>query len=171
MNEIEVKILDIDVKKARNRLDSFADKISDRVLLTTVTFTNPYNNATVRARIIGPETLFTVKVPVPDREFKVRREYEIKVNDFKTLKQQLEVLGFSPFMLQEKKRTTYEYRHSEIVIDEYPKMPPYIEIEGLKSEIKEIVYKLGRRMEDTTKESVYALFNRYGVDPTHLVFQ
>ena len=50
-------------------------------------------------------------------------------------------------------------------------MPPYIEIEGSKSEIKEIEYKLGRRMEDTTKESVYALFNRYGVDPTHLVFQ
>ena len=93
MNEIEVKILEIDVKKARNRLDSFADKISDRVLLTTVTFSNPYNSATVRARIIGNETLFTVKVPVPDREFKVRREYETKVNDFKTLKNSCHVTG------------------------------------------------------------------------------
>jgi len=171
MNEIEVKILEIDIKKARNRLDSFADKISDRVLLTTVTFSNPYNSATVRARIIGNETLFTVKVPVPDREFKVRREYETKVNDFKTLKKQLEALGFTAVMLQEKKRTTYEYGHSEIVIDEYPKMPPYIEIEGAKSEIKEIVGKLGRKMEDTTKESVYVLFRRYGVDATHLIFQ
>jgi adenylate cyclase class 2 len=171
MNEIEVKILDIDVKSARNILDSFADKISDNVLLTTVTFSNPYNNATVRARIIGHATFFTVKVPVPDKEFKVRREYETKVNDFKTLKKQLEALGFTPYMLQEKKRTTYAYMHSEIVIDEYPEMPPYVEIEGLKSEIKEIVHKLGRQMEDTTKESVYLLFKKYGVDATHLVFQ
>ena len=171
MNEIEVKILEIDVKKARNRLDSFAEKISDTVLLTTVTFSNPYNNASVRARIIGNDTLFTVKVPIPDREFKVRREYETKVNDFMTLKKQLVALGFTPAMLQEKKRTTYVYRHSEIVIDEYPKMPPYIEIEGVKSEIKEIVGKLGRKMEDTTKESVYSLFKRYGVDAAHLIFQ
>ena len=50
-------------------------------------------------------------------------------------------------------------------------MPPYIEIEGVKSEIKEIVDKLGRKMEDTTKESVYSLFKKYGVDAAHLIFQ
>ena len=171
MNEIEVKILDIDIKKSRNRLDSFAEKISDRVLLTTVTFSNPYNSASVRARIIGDETLFTVKVPVPDRAYKIRKEYETKVNDFRTLRKQLDALGFKPAMLQEKKRTTYIYRHSEIVIDEYPKMPPYIEIEGAKPEIEEIVGKLGCKMEDTTKESVYALFQKYGIDATHLIFQ
>jgi adenylate cyclase class 2 len=171
MNEIEVKILEINVEKARMKLDSFADKISDRVLLTTVTFSNPYNSAAVRARIIGNETLFTVKVPVPDREYKIRREYETKVDDFKTLKNQLEALGFNPAMLQEKKRTTYAYRHSEIVIDEYPKIPPYLEIEGEKHEIEDIVVKLGHKMEDTTKESVYALFKRYGVDATHLCFR
>ncbi|MCP4668520.1 MAG: class IV adenylate cyclase [Deltaproteobacteria bacterium] len=170
MKEIEVKILEIDVKASRKKLDAFAEKISDRVLLTTMTFSNPYNNATVRARIIGNETLFTVKVPVPDREFKIQREYETQVGDFKTLRKQLEALGFTPAMLQEKMRTTYTYRHSEIVIDEYPKIPPYIEIQGAKEEIADIVGKLGRDMEDTTKESVYALFKRYGVDAARLIF-
>ena len=170
MKEIEVKILEIDEEKTREKLDSFADKISDRVLLTTVTFSNPYNNVTVRARIIGDEILFAVKVPVPDKAFKVRNEYETKVNDFEILKKQLEALGFQPAMLQEKKRTTYIYKGSEIVIDKYPKMPPYMEIEGEKREIEEIVGMLGHKMEDTTNTSVYSLFERYGLDAKYLTF-
>ena len=91
MQEIEVKILEIDENKTRKKLDSFAAKISDNVLLTTITFNNPYNNALVRLRKIGNETIFTVKTSVPDKKFKIRKEYETKVSDFKGFKKQLEV--------------------------------------------------------------------------------
>ncbi|MCP4681930.1 MAG: class IV adenylate cyclase [Desulfobacterales bacterium] len=170
MREIEVKILEIDEEKTRKMLDAFAGKISDRVLLTTITFSNPYNSATVRARIIGDKTIFTVKVPVPDKEFKVRDEYETMVSDFETLKKQLEVLGFKQLMLQEKMRTTYKYKNSEILIDEYPRTPPYMEIEGSKEEIIETIHKLGYSMADTTDISIYGLFERHGIDAGYLVF-
>lgn len=170
MQEIELKILEINENKIRKKLDSFAAKISDNVLLTTITFNNPYNNASVRLREINNETIFTVKTVVPDKKYKIRKEYETKVNDFEIFKNQLKILGFKQVMLQEKKRTTYKYKNSEIVIDNYPKIYPYIEIEGVKEEIKEIVDKLGYIMENTTQINVYGLFAKYGVDAKELRF-
>jgi adenylate cyclase class 2 len=170
MDEIEVKILDIEERKMRETLASFATKVSQDALLTTVTFSNPYNEVTVRLRIIGDVVLFTVKVPVPGGNFKIRKEYETSVGDFEIFKKQLSVLGFEPVMLQEKKRTTYQYKESEIVIDKYPGIPPYMEIEGPKDGIREIIEKLGYSMADTTSVSVYSLFESYNVDARHLVF-
>ena len=170
MQEIELKILEIDEQAIRMKLDAFAKRVREEILMTTITFSNPYNAAALRLRRVGKETIFTVKVPVPDNQFKIREEYETHVKDFEGFRRQLVVLGFSPVMLQEKKRTTYRYGQSEIVIDRYPKIPPYIEVEGDKREIKEIVAKLGYSMEDTTDQSVYELFELYGVDGDHLVF-
>ena len=170
MQEIEVKILEIDENKIRKKLDSFATKISENILLTTVTFNNLHNNAAVRLRKIDNETIFTIKVSVPDKKYKIRKEYETKVSNFEVFKNQLEILGFKQSMLQEKKRTTYKYKNSEIVIDIYPKIPSYTEIEGPKKEIKEIVKKLGYTMENTTQINVYGLFEKYGIDAKELRF-
>jgi len=163
IKEIELKILEIDENKIRKKLDKFANKISENVLLTTITFNNPYSNALVRLRRINDETIFTIKIKIPDKNYKIRKEYETKVSDFKGFKKQLEILGFKQAMLQEKKRTTYKYKNSEIVIDKYPKIPAYIEIEGTKEEIEEIVSKLGYSMENTTQINVYGLFKKYNV--------
>jgi adenylate cyclase class 2 len=172
MQEIELKILEIDGKKIKEKLDSFANKISENVLLTTITFSNPYTNALVRLRKINNETIFTIKVViVPDKKFKIRKEYETKIDNFKIFKKQLEILGFKQTMLQEKKRTTYKYKNSEIVIDTYPKIPSYIEVEGTKEEIEEIVNKLNYKMEDTTQTNVYSLFEKYNVDARELRFK
>ena len=111
MQEIEVKILEIDEDEIRKRLDNFANKISDNILLTTITFNNPYNNSSVRLRKINDEIIFTVKTKVPDKKFKIRKEYETKVNNLEIFKKQLEILGFKQIMLQEKKRTTYKYKN------------------------------------------------------------
>jgi len=170
MQEIEVKILEIDEDEIRKKSDSFADKINDNVLLTTITFSNPYNDVLVRLRKINDEIIFTTKIRIPDKKFKIRKEYETKINDLKIFKKQLEILGFKQVMLQEKKRTTYKYKNSEVVIDIYPKMPPYIEIEGPKEEIKEIVDKLGYSMENTTQINVYGLFEKYKIDAKELKF-
>jgi adenylate cyclase class 2 len=170
MQEIELKILEINENKIREKLNSFTNKISEDVLLTTVTFSNPYNNTAVRLRKIDNEIIFTIKVVVPDKKFKIRKEYETKVNDFEVFKRQLEILGFKQLMLQEKKRITYKYKNSEIVIDKYPDIPAYIEIEGSKEEIKEIVNKLGYTIEDTTQINVYGLFEKYHIDAKELRF-
>ena len=143
MKEIEIKILEIDESMIRQKLDTFAEKKGDKILLITVTYSNPYNDALIRIRLINEKTLFTVKVPVRDAAFKVREEYETLVNDHTILEKQLRALGFQPVMLQEKMRTTYTYMDAEIVIDQYPQIPAYLEIEGPKEQILQIIEKLG----------------------------
>ncbi|MBW2965881.1 CYTH domain-containing protein [Candidatus Woesearchaeota archaeon] len=170
MQEIELKILEINENKIRKRLDSFATKINDNILLTTMTLSNPYNDVAVRLRKINNEIIFTTKIKILDKKFKIRKEYETKVNNLEIFKKQLEILGFKQAMLQQKKRTTYKYKNSEIVIDNYPQIPAYIEIEGPKKEIEEIVNKLGYKMENTTQINVYGLFEKYKVDAKELRF-
>jgi len=170
MQEIEVKILEIDENKIIKKLENFADMISKDILLTTITFSNPYNDASVRLRKINNENIFAVKIKVPDKNFKIRKEYETRISNLNTFKKQLEILGYKQLLLQEKKRTTYKYKNSKIVIDKYPDIPAYIEIEGTKEEIKEIVDKLDYTIEDTTHINVYGLFERYDVDAKDLRF-
>ena len=171
MQEIELEILEINEAEIRKKLDSFADKISDSLLLTTIYFNNPYNDATVRARLINSQATFTVKVKVPDKEFKIRKEYETKIENFSIFKKQLGILGFAQDKLQEKKRTTYKYKNSEIVIDKYPKIPSYIEIEGPKEEIKEVLNKMGYTMEDASRISVPGLLKKYRIAEKELRFK
>jgi adenylate cyclase class 2 len=170
MEEIELKILEINEAEIREALSTFAERVGPDRLLTTITFSNPYNNATVRIRKTGSDTVFTVKIPVPDPVFKVRKEIETRVDEGDLLTEQLEMLGFIPLMLQEKWRSSYRYHETEIVIDRYPDMPPYVEIEGPRDRIKDVVKKLGYHMDQTVTASVYELFTHYELDPSHLVF-
>ena len=170
MREIEVKILEINKNEIIKKLEQFASKEVESNLLTTITFSNPYGDASIRLRKTKDEVIFTVKTKVPDKEFKVREEYETKIYDLEMFKKQLEILGFKQIMLQEKRRTIYKYKNSRINIDEYPLIPPYIEIEGDKNEIEEIVNKIGYTLKDVSQMNVYKLFSKYNIDAKELRF-
>jgi len=72
------------------------------------------------------------------------KEIEITVNDFETANNIVEELGYVSKKLVEKKRTSYKLNDIKIEIDEWPLIPPYIEIEGNnKNEIYDVAYKLG----------------------------
>jgi len=170
MKEIELKILEIDEAKVLDRLKSIGAKQLSTERLTTITFNNPYNNVLVRLRKIGNKTILTTKKPIFHKDLKVREETEVEVDDFDKIFKILETLGFKQAMLQEKDRTSFKYKNSTIVIDKYPKIPVYLEVEGAEEEIKEIVKELGYSMEDTTKINVYRLFKEYGVDAKEMRF-
>jgi adenylate cyclase class 2 len=58
-----------------------------------------------------------------------RYEAEVEVSDFDTMHTILENLGYRPYMIYEKFRTTYELDGAEVTLDEMP-YGSFVEIEG-----------------------------------------
>ncbi len=78
------------------------------------------------------------------------QETEIEVNSFEETNELLEKLGFSYRSYQEKRREKYSLNEHEIDIDTWPKLLPYIEIEGKdKNDIEKILSILGYSFKDT----------------------
>ena len=57
-------------------------------------------------------------------------EIEINVDDLTKTKQLLEALGLKAFRVQEKKRHSFKWAGVTLTLDEQPKVPVYLEIEG-----------------------------------------
>lgn len=64
-----------------------------------------------------------------------RPEWEVEISDFDTMDTILKKLGFVPYMVYEKYRTTYTWQETEIVLDELP-YGPFVEIEGEEADIQ-----------------------------------
>ena len=78
------------------------------------------------------------------------QETEIEVSSFEETNELLEKLGFSYRSYQEKRREKYILNEHEIDIDTWPKLLPYIEIEGKdKNDIEKILSILGYSFKDT----------------------
>lgn len=71
-----------------------------------------------------------------------RFEAEVTVDDFDAMNVILERLGYHPFLIYEKYRTTYVYDDLEIVLDEMP-YGNFVEIEGDKAKINRVRLQLG----------------------------
>ena len=77
------------------------------------------------------------------------KEIEIKCDNFEMANLLLEEMGYSKKKLVEKYRKSYTYNDLDIVIDSWPLISPYMEIEGKKVEdIYDMVNKLGYKDED-----------------------
>ena len=89
------------------------------------------------------------------------KEIEIKVDNFDTANELIEEMGYYKKKLIEKKRTSYKLKDSNIEIDEWPLINPYIEIEAKsKKEIYNIVNLLGYSEKDAkvmNTDDVYLL--------------
>lgn len=77
-------------------------------------------------------------------EFGGAREYTNTVEDFDTMVNIFTAAGLNVKSYQESRRETWKVGEVEVVIDEWPWLNPYIEIEGQnQDEIKELASKLG----------------------------
>jgi adenylate cyclase class 2 len=85
----------------------------------------------------------TYKKRIPSASpIKQQREEETGIEDPEAMAAILEVLGFTPALVYEKRRQTWRLGNTEIVIDVLP-FGLFMEIEGRVSEIKAIERKLG----------------------------
>jgi adenylate cyclase class 2 len=102
-----------------------------------------------------------------------RFEAEVEVSDFTAMQTILGKLGYSPYMIYEKYRTTYELDGAEIVLDELP-YGNFMEIESTQEQIEQLIQRLELSDLPRLSGSYAGLFEqvkrRMGLNFTDLTF-
>ena len=170
MEEIEVRILNVDVEKTKeiltkngavlvkkeNQINNLYDFEDDRLLKE-----NGYVRLRIVADLLNNKHLFymTMKKIIPHNTYKVSDEQEIKIDDPAMGDLFLKSLGLCLKQSIQKYRESYSIKNTLVEIDIndknfYPL--PYIEIEASSDEeIEEVVKMLGYTMEDTTQKTIF----------------
>ena len=131
--EIEVKFIDITIDTIQQRLLAAGAvceqpmRLMRRALMETPDMAA--KDAFLRLRDEGNKVTLTYKQHLKTG-IEAANEIETTVDDFDTAKSLLEASGMIFHTYQESRRETWKLGDVEVVIDEWPWMPPYIEIEG-----------------------------------------
>jgi len=102
-------------------------------------------------------------------------EVETKVDDPEAMKVMLEKVGFEAFREQEKHRHSFVLDEVMIEIDEWPKIPVYMEMEGPSEEaLKAIAEKLGLNWKDayfgSARDVIEKVYNMPVMEYKHFTF-
>lgn len=105
------------------------------------------------------ETWLTYKAPpeTPDGEFKIRREFEVQVSDFKAARQIMDALDFTTIRIYEKWRETFILGETHLCLDTLP-YGNFLEIEGHPESIRDLSKKLGFAWKHRSVQNYHELF-------------
>lgn len=121
----------------------------------------------IRLRKTGDETTITIKKIINvDKEYKIDNveELEIPIPSIESGRELLQNLGYFPTNHQKKLRIAYDYLNTEVVLDKWPKIPPYVEIEGQTEDILNVVSNLGYTKDDIKVMNTDAVYALNGID-------
>lgn len=119
----------------------------------------------LRLRRYGDRVLLTYKGPrIPDQHFKMRDEIETVVEDFDSMQQVLEALGFLPAFRYEKFREQYvsPVDGVELCIDETP-FGCFAEIEGSPEAIRRVAADFGWQTSDFITRNYVEMYREQGL--------
>jgi len=161
-DEIEAKFVNVDITDVRNKLEdagaSLVYAMRDMKRVTIDTPEMKQKEAFVRIRDEGDRTTITYK------QFDALavdgvREIEVTVSDFDTAVELFKHAGLTYGSLQESRRETWKLDDVEVVIDEWPWLNPYIEVEGpSEAAVKSAASKLGFDWNDAIFGDVMAAY-------------
>lgn len=145
--EYEAKFVNINVEEIRQKLRSLDGSLEQPMrLMRRVIIDSPHmkqNNGFLRVRDEGDRVTMTYK-QFDKLSVDGAKEHEICVDNFHETATLLEAIGLPYTSFQESKRETWHLGNAEIVIDEWPWLNPYIEIEASdEKSVKEVAEKLG----------------------------
>lgn len=176
MLEIELKILDIDTDAVVQKLLDLGATKGARQFIREEAFDFPDDRIRAkddvfRLRTIGEKIELVYKSDKQNAGgFQIAKEDEILVSDFDTTKRIIAQLGLTSYRSREKYRTTFTLGEVHVELDEYPKIPAYIEVEGSKEDIVALLAQLGLSMADTCDLTASQVIAQYGEDPYDLCF-
>lgn len=145
--EIEVKFLNVNIEDIRLKLKQNKAVLKEPMRqMRRITIKTPQmraEKALLRVRDEGDKVTMTYK-RFENECVDGCQEVEIVVSDFQQTIDLLACIGFPSFTFQESKRETWLLEGTEVVIDEWPWIAPYIEIEGkCESDLRQAAQKLG----------------------------
>ncbi len=166
--EIEVKFCRIDIDDIRQRLqDAGAQREQPLRLMRRIVIEQPHHRAEhsfIRIRDEGNKTTLTFKrrktMDIATDAHNTK-ELEVVVSSFDDTVEIFKEAGWPPVSYQESKRETWKLGDAEVVIDVWPWLDPYIEIEAPTEDIvRSAAVQLGLSWEDAfygRVEHVYRL--------------
>ena len=131
--EIEVKFANIDIEAVRGALKSMGAicnqpmRLMRRVIIETDELAE--RHAFVRVRDEGDCVTLTYK-QFDEASLTGAKEIEVSVSDFDATVALLERVNLVHKSFQESRRETWQLGEVEVVLDEWPGLKPYVEIEG-----------------------------------------
>lgn len=118
----------------------------------------------LRLRDTGSEVTLCVKQIASDA-IDGTHEVETVVGDFAATNELLGLLGFTPKSYQENRRTSFVLSGVRLELDEWPLIPPYLEIEGdTREEVVRVASLLGFSDDQLTGENTVKVYARYGIE-------
>jgi adenylate cyclase class 2 len=163
--EIEVKFLLTDPAPIRRRLIELGAESKGREFEKNIRFEDRQNSFKRTDRLLrlrqDRQAQLTFKSIEPDRDgqFKVYRELEVGVDDFQTMHQILEAVGFHPVQEYEKWRETLFLEHTEFCFDTLP-FGEFLEIEGGRRSIRVFADRLGLNWEHRILDTYLQIFEQ-----------
>lgn len=164
--EHEAKVLDIDPDFTQQLILDMGGKLVGEKLMRRYVYdiTPGDQSKWLRLRDTGSEVTLTVKEITSDA-IDGTHETEVVVSDFDTTNQLLAALGYVPKSYQENKRTSFLLDGVEVEIDSWPRIPPYMEIEGKSREdVIRVAAVLGYSEDQLTGENTTKVYARYGIE-------
>ena len=151
-SEIEAKFLDVNFDDIRRKLTDLGGVCEQPMrLMRRVTIDNDVmksKEAFLRVRDEGHRTTMTYK-QFDELSVDGTKELEVQVSDFESTVEILAQAGLHSRSFQESKRETWRLGNVEVVLDEWPWLKPYIEIEAeAEKDVRETAEKLGFDWED-----------------------
>ncbi len=188
--EIEVRFLDVNHDEVRAKLTAIGAecthpmRLMKRAILDYPDRRMQVSSDTgwgwIRVRDEGNKITCTYKHIANDGQ-DTTHEIEYDVSAYGKTVELFEAIGLKLFSEQETRRESWELNGVEVVLDEWPWLPPYIEVEGgSKAAIQEVAEKLGFVWQNASRGSsdrVYRLyypkmgFEESVSDIGHLTFQ
>ncbi len=151
--EVEAKFLKTDHAVERAKLRELgADLEQPMRLMRRTLFDYPDNrlakaHSRLRVRDEGDKVTVTYKSRSSGSRYD--QETETTLGSYDTMVELLKAIGLVVYTFQESKRETWHCQGAEVVLDEWPWLSPYIEIEGPDEEtIKACAEALGHKWED-----------------------
>jgi len=167
--EIEVKFCDIDVAAMRSRLEKAGATCEQPMrLMRRALIEEPHHTADdsfLRIRDEGDKVTLTFKRRVNPESTTIDsvKEIEVEVSNFDDTVELLREAGWTYKTFQESKRETWHLDNVEVVIDEWPWLNPYVEIEGPSEEaVQRVAEQLGFSWDEALFGHVdYAYLRQY----------
>jgi len=180
MQEIETKVLEVEVKDIAKKIEDLGGlKIQD-VLLKVDWFSLPENPFNKQPWYLRIRSYSTGKVEVTWKgPHKIvgnshqNQEINLTIEDHEKMKTLFESIGMVAYAHQEKKRVSWKLDSVQFDLDTYPNMPAYLEIEASsEEEINNIIKKLSLEASETWNDGERTLIeSKYGLNWSEMRFE